>query len=44
MSALSEEITNLEQQRYETHTSSRLSAETEELAEADEAWKKKNYD
>ena len=44
MNALSGEITNLEQQRYETHTSSRLSAETEELAEADEAWKKKNYD
>jgi hypothetical protein len=44
MNALSEEITNLEQLRHEAHTSSRLSEEAEELAEADEAWKKKNYD
>ena len=44
LDAMQKTITELEEQRYNTNTSSRLADEAVALAEQEESWKKKHYD
>jgi hypothetical protein len=41
---MQKDISELEEQRYQSNTTSRLADATDQLTEEDDAWKKKHYD